>query len=85
VWEKWKELRKVEIPACAVLRTEVKAHFKRHGLLESQSPALKSKHITGEAVDVTIRLPTAQIDTLAAGCQLRRPLPVTDRVHFIHR
>ena len=86
VWEKWYyELKDDRNPACAALRTEVGAHFNRHGLLLSQSPALNSKHITGEAVDVTIQRPAAQIDTLAAGCKLYRPLPVKDRVHFILR
>lgn len=86
VWKKWREELKPEhSAACAALRSEVKAHFNRHGLLESQSPVLNSKHITGGAVDVTIDLPATQIDTLAASCQLRRPLPVSDRVHFIHR
>ncbi len=86
VWTKWvKELRDNNNPACAALRSEVKTHFNGHGLLRSQRPVPNSKHITGEAVDVTIRLPSAQIDTLVAGCQLRRPLPVKDRVHFIRR
>ncbi len=73
------------MPACVALRVEVRAHFRRHSLLESQPPVLNSKHTTGEAVDVTIQRPAAQIDTLAAGCQLRRPVPVRDRVHFIHQ
>lgn len=88
VWDKWDELKKgkdLANPACAELKTKIRGHFQRHSLLESQRPVPNSPHTRGEAVDMTISLPAANIDALAAGCQLRRPAPVTDRVHFTHR
>jgi len=86
VWEKWVyELEGNEEPACAALKTKIQGHFQRHKLLETQPPVVGSLHTLGEAVDVTISLPPANIDTLAAGCQLRRSVPVKDPVHFIHQ
>jgi hypothetical protein len=86
VWKKWiDELKGNEEPACAALKTKIHGHFQRHQLLETQQPVPGSLHTLGEAVDVTINLPAATIDALAAGCQLRRPLPVKDHVHFIHQ
>ena len=86
VWDKWiYELKEEPDPACADLKAKIQDHFQRHKLLESQPPVPRSLHTLGEAVDVTINLPPANIDALAAGCQLRRPLPVKDRVHFIHQ
>lgn len=85
VWEKWRELRRETNPACTDLRARIQGHFQHHQLLVTQPPVLGSLHTQGEAVDVTIDLPAANIDALAAGCQLRRPLPVADRVHFIHQ
>jgi hypothetical protein len=86
VWKKWiDELKGNKEPACAALKTKIQGHFQRHELLETQQPVVGSLHTLGEAVDVTINLPAANIDALAAGCQLRRPLPVKDHVHFIHQ
>lgn len=88
VWKKWFELENGENsanPACADRKAKIRGHFQRHKLLESQQPVPGSLHTLGEAVDVTISLPPANIDALAAGCQLRRPKPVKDRVHFIHQ
>jgi hypothetical protein len=70
---------------CVDLKAKIQGHFKRHKLLESQPPVQNSLHTQGEAVDVTISLPPANIDALAAGCQLRRSVPVKDPVHFIHQ
>lgn len=88
VWKKWKELTKGKDsadPACADRKAKIQGHFQRHKLLESQPPVPGSLHTLGEAVDVTINLPAANIDALSTGCQLRRPLPVKDHVHFIHQ
>lgn len=85
VWDKWDELQDNPELACTALKTRIQEHFQRHGLLETQPPVPGSQHTLGEAVDVTINLPTATIDALATGCQLRRPSPIRDRVHFIHR
>lgn len=82
VWGKWRELRRDTNPACTNLKAKIQQHFQRHGLLVSQPPVLNSLHTQGLAVDVTINLPSANIDVLARGCGLRRPLPIQDRVHF---
>lgn len=79
------ELKGNKNVACADLKIKIQEHFERHKLLESQQPVPNSLHTQGEAVDVTINLPSATVDTLAAGCKLKRPLPVKDRVHFIHQ
>lgn len=82
VWLKWRELRTDTNPACTNLKAKIQQHFQRHRLLVSQPPVLDSRHTQGLAVDVTINLPSANIDALAGGCGLRRPLPILDRVHF---
>lgn len=83
VWDKWvNKLKPNKDAACANLKAKIHGHFQRHGLLESQSPVANSRHTRGEAVDVSIDLPSANIDTLARGSGLRRPLPVDDPVHF---
>ena len=85
VWNKWNELLEETNPACQTLPTDVQNHFRRHNLLESQSPVLNSLHTRGEAFDLTSSLPYANLDALAQGCQVYRNIPVRDRVHFIHR
>ena len=84
VWEKWMyELIDNAKPACAALKTKIHGHFQRHDLLETQQPVPNSRHTRGEAVDVSIDPALPNIDTLARNCcNLRRPLPVRDPVHF---
>jgi hypothetical protein len=84
VWKKWMyELKGEKNPACAALRTKIQGHFKTHKLKESQGPVPGSRHTKGEAVDVTISPDIPNIDTLARTCcNLRRPVPVDDPVHF---
>ncbi len=83
LWGKWvNELRDNTTPSCLDLKNRIQEHFNKHHLLESQSPAPNSRHTQGLAVDVTINLSAHDIDALASGCGLYRPLPVTDRVHF---
>lgn len=84
VWKKWMyELKNNDKPACVALKTKIQAHFKLHKLKESQSPVPGSRHTLGEAVDVTISPDIPNIDTLARDCcNLRRPVPVDDPVHF---
>ena len=84
VWKKWmNELKKNSEPLCADLKSKIHRHFQRHKLKESQTPVPGSRHTRGEAVDVTINPDIPNIDTLArACCNLRRPVPVDDPVHF---
>ena len=65
-----------------VLWPKIQRHFQNHGLLITQPPVPNSRHTKGLAFDMTINLPAANIDALAVGAGLRRPLPVTDPVHF---
>lgn len=90
VWKKWSELTTGKYstdPACADRKAKIQGHFQRHKLLESQPPVPGSLHTLGEAVDVTISLPPANIDALWPGCHLYRPpaLRIKDPVHFIYR
>lgn len=85
VWDRWNDLRNRRDPECADLRTEVQQEFQRHGLLLTQRPAATSSHTRGEAFDANWTLPlNANIDSLTGNCNLQRPLPNTDPVHFIH-
>ncbi len=86
VWDKWRLLRDRREPECADLRTQVQGEFQRHGLLLTQRPASPNgPHTQGLAVDMRSSLPLATFLNLANGCQLTRPLPQTDPVHFIHQ
>ncbi len=86
VWDKWRLLRDRREPECADLRTQVQQEFQRHGLLLTQRPASPNgPHTQGLAVDMRSSLPLQTFLNLASGCQLYRPLPQTDPVHFIHQ
>lgn len=85
IWDKWRLLRDRREPECADLRTQVQQEFQRHGLLLTQRPASPNgPHTRGLAVDMRSSLPLQQFLNLATGCQLQRPLPQTDPVHFTH-
>lgn len=86
VWDKWRLLRDRREPECADLRTQVQQEFNRHGLLLTQQPASPNgPHTQGAAIDMRSSLPIAQFLNIANGCQLTRPLPATDPVHFVHQ
>jgi D-alanyl-D-alanine dipeptidase len=91
VWNKYKEFLdaadRPEVTTNAscmlVLWPKIKQHFQKHKLLVTQPPVLNSRHTRGLAVDVTIDLPSANIDALATNCcGLHRPIPIEDPVHF---
>jgi len=66
---------------CNQLKVEIEREFSDHALVEI--PARSSSHSTGNAFDLrVIGLTDQQIDTAAQSCNLRRPLPVRDPVHF---
>lgn len=68
---------------CAALRDEIARELLNHGL-KNNPVARRSDHRTGNAVDVSVSLPSGtSIDNLAAAAGLQRPLPVKDPVHFI--
>lgn len=90
IWDKRRELRRVRgaqrRQACAALRQQVEAEFQNHTLLATQRPAAAGgPHTQGLAIDVGIRnmgIPVNQVLQLATNCQLQRPFPVADPVHF---
>ena len=83
VWDKWELLRNNRDPECADRRAEVEREFNRHRL--RYRPAVNSGHTRGEAIDINWNLPAGlSIDTLAAACDLHRPV-TNDPVHFIIR
>ncbi len=93
IWDKRAALRRVRgrqrRQNCAALRQQVEAEFQNHELLLTQRPAAAGgPHTRGEAIDVGINnmgLPLQTVLNLAAGCQLQRPFPAADPVHFQHR
>jgi len=86
VWDRWNDLRNRREAECQELRTQVQQEFNRHGLLLTQRPAASSAHTRGEAFDARVNLPAGRnVDTVAAGCDLTRPVPANDPVHFTHR
>lgn len=86
VWDKWRLLRDRREPECLNLRTVVQNEFEGHKLLISQRPASSGgPHTLGLAIDIQSTLPIQQLLDSADQCQLYRPLPATDPVHFIHQ
>jgi len=87
VWDRWNSLRNLRDPDCEGLRAQVQQEFIKHQLKLTQRPATESgAHTRGEAFDANWNLPaSANIDTLATGCLLKRPLKTTDPVHFVHQ
>ena len=87
VWDTWMAIRNKTSPECDELRREMQAEFQRHQLLVSQRPAAgnpNAPHARGLAFDATItNLPAPHtVDTAAAGCNMQRPWPVNDPVHY---
>lgn len=85
IWDKWDMLKNSKEPECADLKAKVKAEFQQHGLLSSQRPAAKSKHTEGKAIDISSSLATKDLVKLADECNLYRPIPKADPVHYIHK
>jgi RHS repeat-associated protein len=80
VWDKWQLLRNNRQRACRQIRLDVQREFNSHGMIVR--PALRSNHTIGQAFDANWDLPAGvNIDSLAAGCGLHRPV-AGDRVHF---
>jgi hypothetical protein len=80
VWDKYQEVSNWPLDQCPDIRANVEAEWLLHGL--DVRPALNSNHSLGIAFDGTWDLSSEEdIDTLAAGCELSRPVPGDD-VHF---
>lgn len=81
VWDKRQQLLGWTEAECATIKTAIDQDFALHGL--AFQPALVSNHSAGNAFDATFTLPAGQnIDTIAAGCNLSRPV-AGDLVHFV--
>lgn len=73
VWDLYHRLIVRQDPECAGLLDQVTTEFQRHNLRDQ--PARRSRHTTGTAIDANVTLPVGQnVDTLANGCDLYRPL-----------
>lgn len=87
VWDAWTAIRNKRESECAELKSAIRAEFTRHGLLLTQRPAAgnpNAPHARGVAFDASIRnLPTGNtVDTVAAACDMYRPWPGNDPVHY---
>jgi hypothetical protein len=87
VWDTWMAIRNRSTPECDELKQIVLCEFQRHALLLTQRPAAgnpNAPHAQGLAFDATIRdLPVGEtVDTVATNCQMYRPWPVNDPVHY---
>ena len=87
IYDKWLELKNKSLAGCSSLKTQVQAEFNKHGLghLKIRPASPTGPHTTGDAFDVNIGstgLSINRLDELATGCNLRRPHPATDAVHF---
>ena len=86
LWDTWREIRNRNNVECEELRRLIQAEFQRHQLLLSQRPAAgndAAPHSRGIAFDASISLPAGQnVDTLATTCNMYRPWPGNDPVHF---
>ena len=87
VYDKWLQLKSKSIAGCQSLKTQVQQEIDKHGLghLTIRPASPTGPHTTGDAFDVNIRstgLSITRLDELATGCDLRRPHPLSDAVHF---
>lgn len=82
VWDKWQLLKNNTQQECQTVKSQVQQEFNVHRLGASTvRPASPSgTHTQGIAFDG--RVSGVNVDTTAAGCQLYRPFPNTDSVHF---
>jgi hypothetical protein len=87
VWDRWSDLRDKREAECQELREEVRIEFEEHHhLLLGQRPVTNSSHTRGEAIDAAINLPAGtSVNVLANECELTRPVPQRDPVHFVHQ
>ena len=86
VWNKYQIVKDWGEERCVAVRVNVLGEWRRHGLNTGESPAERSPHSSGTAFDATWGTLNegADIDDLARGCSLSRPLPIRDPRHFVH-
>ena len=85
VWVKYQTVKDWSSDQCRVVGKNVRDEWKLHRI--ASRPAGVSNHSNGTAFDATWSGLNAgvSIDDLARGCNLSRPFPVKDRVHFVYR
>ena len=84
VWVKYQIVKDWPSDQCSEVRDNVQNEWDRHGL--AYEPAEISPHTAGNAFDASwTTLPqNVSIDTLAASCNLSRPLISDDPYHFVY-
>jgi hypothetical protein len=82
VWDKWQAIKNRNDNACAQTKEQVQTEWNRHGIV--RQPVAVSNHTGGTAFDATWNPSSLNIDQLASGCNLSRPEPTTDPVHFVY-
>ena len=82
VWDKWQLLKNNTQAECQTVKSQDQQEFSYHGLgASSIRPASPSgTHTQGIAIDA--RVSGVDADATAPSCQLHRPFPNTDPVHF---
>lgn len=84
VWDKYQIVRNWPKNQCRAVGDNVRAEWDRHNLIAR--PAAVSRHTNRTAFDATWGTLNAgvSIDELARGCNLSRPFPTSDPVHFVY-
>lgn len=84
VWDKYQIVKNWPSNRCRQVRVNVIEEWDRHRLIAR--PAAESRHTSKTAFDATWGTLNAgvTIDGLARGCNLSRPFPVNDPVHFVY-
>lgn len=91
VWDKKQLLTKLstkQANACSTLINDINAEFRKHAIVSrpaSGTSASSAHHVQGKACDISLGSAGIPISTLlnyAASCNLCRPWPVGDTVHF---
>ncbi len=80
VYDKWLLLKDNAQPECQEVKDAVRREFNKHRVI--RRPVNNSQHSSGNAVDIT-GIPGSNADSIAAACNMYRPEPVKDRVHFV--
>jgi hypothetical protein len=79
VWDKWQLLKDDNTVMCSTVKADVRKHWLKHGMV--RQPVVNSNHSSGNAVDIA-GVDQATADLIAAQCNMQRPEPVNDKVHF---
>lgn len=77
----WKILRNNDDPACKGIKASVDSEMKKHRIVITYPT---SPHSSGDAIDIE-HIPPDQADTIAGQCNMYRPLPQKDPVHYLSR